>query len=405
MASTLFAGNTLRDTDAIAYTTMAMILGVVPFSAQYLLQRAFYAYEDARTPFLIQIPVVATAALISVISLETLSPRWIVVGVGVGLSAGFTVGGAAVLPGPAPPDPRRRGTQHPAHVHPPGPGRCHRRRSGPGDFPRAAPSPGRGQSGRAGLPGGRWSGDARDVRPRLSPDAGHRARRPDRPLAAPVRAVGLKSASGPADSAVMVRDRGDILLGWLTRVVVALAVVGVIGIDGVTVATATVSLQDQANTAATAARDDYASHHDTQRAYRAALASAHEGDEADVIRGADFRVTAQGTVTLVISRPIHTRRGPLPADRQAEDRHRRRHRRAGHVMSRLARPRGSGPSWPSRPPSWPGRPPTPAPIWSTPGLRLIGSGASWPVSRCSSRSPSSATTASRTSSSSRSASS
>jgi putative peptidoglycan lipid II flippase len=71
---------------------MAMILGVVPFSAQYLLQRAFYAYEDARTPFLIQIPVVGTAALISVISLETLSPRWIVVGVGVGLSTGFTVG-------------------------------------------------------------------------------------------------------------------------------------------------------------------------------------------------------------------------------------------------------------------------------------------------------------------------
>jgi putative peptidoglycan lipid II flippase len=92
MASTLFAGNTLTDTDAIAYTTMAMILGVVPFSAQYLLQRAFYAYEDARTPFLIQIPVVATAALVSVISLQTLSPRWIVVGVGLGLSAGFTVG-------------------------------------------------------------------------------------------------------------------------------------------------------------------------------------------------------------------------------------------------------------------------------------------------------------------------
>ena len=92
MASTLFAGNTLTDTDAIAYTTMAMILGVVPFSAQYLLQRAFYAYEDARTPFLIQIPVVVTAAVIAVISLKTLSPRWIVVGVGLGLSVGFTVG-------------------------------------------------------------------------------------------------------------------------------------------------------------------------------------------------------------------------------------------------------------------------------------------------------------------------
>lgn len=104
----------------------------------------------------------------------------------------------------------------------------------------------------------------------------------------------------------MVRDRGDILLGWLTRVVVALAVVAVIGIDAVTVAMATVSIQDQANTAAAAARDDYATHHNTQQAYRAALASAHEGDPSDVIRPADFRVTAQGTVTLVVSRPIHT---------------------------------------------------------------------------------------------------
>jgi putative peptidoglycan lipid II flippase len=92
MASTLFPGNSLRDTNAIAYTTMAMILGVVPFSAQYLLQRAFYAYEDARTPFLIQLPVIATAATGSIIALKTLSPQWIVVGVGVGMSAGYALG-------------------------------------------------------------------------------------------------------------------------------------------------------------------------------------------------------------------------------------------------------------------------------------------------------------------------
>jgi putative peptidoglycan lipid II flippase len=92
IASTLFAGNTLRDTDAIAYTTMAMILGVVPFSAQYLLQRAFYAYEDARTPFLIQLPVIVTGVAGSLIALHTLSPRWIVVGVGVGLSVGYALG-------------------------------------------------------------------------------------------------------------------------------------------------------------------------------------------------------------------------------------------------------------------------------------------------------------------------
>jgi putative peptidoglycan lipid II flippase len=92
IASTLFAINDLKDTDAIAYTSMAMILGVVPFSAQYLLQRAFYAYEDARTPFLIQIPVILTGATGAIIALETLQPKWIVVGVGVGLSIGYGLG-------------------------------------------------------------------------------------------------------------------------------------------------------------------------------------------------------------------------------------------------------------------------------------------------------------------------
>lgn len=92
ISSTLFAGNAARDTDAIAYTTMGMIIGVVPFSAQYLFQRAFYAYEDARTPFLIQIPVVVTSSAGAIVALETLSPRWIVVGVGVGMSVGYTVG-------------------------------------------------------------------------------------------------------------------------------------------------------------------------------------------------------------------------------------------------------------------------------------------------------------------------
>jgi putative peptidoglycan lipid II flippase len=92
ITSTLFAGNVLADTDAIGYATMAMILGLVPFSAQYLLQRAFYAYEDARTPFLIQLPVIATTATGATISAFTLSPRWIVVGVGFGLATGYTLG-------------------------------------------------------------------------------------------------------------------------------------------------------------------------------------------------------------------------------------------------------------------------------------------------------------------------
>src|SRR3954451_6712137 len=105
---------------------------------------------------------------------------------------------------------------------------------------------------------------------------------------------------------VIVRDRGDILLGWLAKLVFALGVVALLGFDGVTVGLATVSVQDQANTAAGAARDEYAVHHDPHRAYQAALDSAKAADPADVIKPLDFTVTSTGEVKLTMTRPIHT---------------------------------------------------------------------------------------------------
>jgi hypothetical protein len=105
---------------------------------------------------------------------------------------------------------------------------------------------------------------------------------------------------------VMVRDRGDILLGWLTKLVLALGVVALLGFDGVTVGLATVSVQDQANTAAAAGRDDYAMHHDPQRAYQAALGAAKAANAADLIKPLEFTVTSTGEVNLTLTRPIHT---------------------------------------------------------------------------------------------------
>ncbi|MDP9220379.1 MAG: hypothetical protein M3P23_07555 [Actinomycetota bacterium] len=102
------------------------------------------------------------------------------------------------------------------------------------------------------------------------------------------------------------RDRGDVLLGWLTRVVAALAVVAVLGIDTVTVGMATVSSQDQANTAADAARDSYASHHDVNLAFKAAQSSALDSDATNVVPANDFTITSTGIVTLHLHRPIQT---------------------------------------------------------------------------------------------------
>lgn len=105
----------------------------------------------------------------------------------------------------------------------------------------------------------------------------------------------------------MVRnDRGDIVMGWLTRLAVALAVVAVLGFDVVQVGLANVQLQDQANDAAAAARDAYAGHHDINDALTAAQSSARGENADDVLVPGSLVVAHDGSVTLKLTRPIHT---------------------------------------------------------------------------------------------------
>jgi putative peptidoglycan lipid II flippase len=92
LTATLFLKNDPADTQAIAAAATAMMIGLVPFSAQYLFQRAFYAFADARTPFLVQVPVVLTIAATSYLSGHLLDPQHIVVGIGLGMALGYTAG-------------------------------------------------------------------------------------------------------------------------------------------------------------------------------------------------------------------------------------------------------------------------------------------------------------------------
>jgi len=93
--ATLFQGSSAASTRGIAVVMMAMMLGLVPFGVLYLLQRVFYAFEDARTPFRLQIVVTVVATIANLASL-LLPVRWMAVGVGAGQSlsnlAGVTVG-------------------------------------------------------------------------------------------------------------------------------------------------------------------------------------------------------------------------------------------------------------------------------------------------------------------------
>ena len=74
-----------------------MIIGLVPFSAQYLFQRVFYAFGDARTPFWVQVLVIALWTAGNLLAASGCSGRLgVVVGIGLAMSVANLVG-AGVL--------------------------------------------------------------------------------------------------------------------------------------------------------------------------------------------------------------------------------------------------------------------------------------------------------------------
>jgi putative peptidoglycan lipid II flippase len=93
--ATLYPGTSEAGTRGIAEVMMAMMFGLVPFGAFYLLQRVFYAFEDGKTPFKLQVVVTVVATIANFASL-LLPLRWIAVGVGAGQAlssvAGMIVG-------------------------------------------------------------------------------------------------------------------------------------------------------------------------------------------------------------------------------------------------------------------------------------------------------------------------
>jgi putative peptidoglycan lipid II flippase len=89
--ATLYPANSEASTRGIAAVMMAMMFGLVPFGTLYLLQRVFYAFEDARTPFKLQIVVTVVATIANFASL-LLPLNWIAVGVGAGQALSNIVG-------------------------------------------------------------------------------------------------------------------------------------------------------------------------------------------------------------------------------------------------------------------------------------------------------------------------
>ena len=76
LTSLLFGYGAARpSTDLLALTLVAFMPGLVAFSLTYLVQRAFYAQEDTRTPFAVQLVVSTVQVAVSLAVVPMVDPR------------------------------------------------------------------------------------------------------------------------------------------------------------------------------------------------------------------------------------------------------------------------------------------------------------------------------------------
>ncbi len=102
------------------------------------------------------------------------------------------------------------------------------------------------------------------------------------------------------------RDSGGIVLGWLTKIVVVAAIVGLVGFDAMAVFAGRMGIIDQGEAAARAASDSWKQHADVQDAYDAASKTASDANLDNTIDPKSFRVDDDGTVHLRVEREVTT---------------------------------------------------------------------------------------------------
>lgn len=101
-------------------------------------------------------------------------------------------------------------------------------------------------------------------------------------------------------------DGGDIVIGWLSKLALVIAVIGVALFDGIAIGTTQLAITDQASVAARAASGAWQSTQNVQTAYETALAAAHEANNLNEIPAESFTIDPDGTVHLVLRREATT---------------------------------------------------------------------------------------------------
>lgn len=99
-------------------------------------------------------------------------------------------------------------------------------------------------------------------------------------------------------------DRGDIVMGWLTKVVVVLAVLGTISFDGFSLLHARFTVADTADDAAVAARDAYQGSKNVDLAFAAAQTTANEAGGSVPVKG--MVIEPDGSVRVTVKQTAPT---------------------------------------------------------------------------------------------------
>ncbi|MFJ7247468.1 murein biosynthesis integral membrane protein MurJ [Kitasatospora sp. NPDC098652] len=91
-------GTALDNATNVGLMLSAFALGLIPYSAQYVMLRGFYAYEDTRTPFSNTVWVAVCQAGFSLICWVALPAQWTVTGMAFGYGLAYAVGVTVAVP-------------------------------------------------------------------------------------------------------------------------------------------------------------------------------------------------------------------------------------------------------------------------------------------------------------------
>lgn len=119
-------------------------------------------------------------------------------------------------------------------------------------------------------------------------------------------AVSLRAVRAGSSHDTPVRDSGGIVLGWLTRLTVIMALVGVALFDAISVGTTSASVADQGSAAALEASVTWNETKNAQKAFDTAVAFATEANAGNELDPRSFSIDPDGTVHLEVSRVAKT---------------------------------------------------------------------------------------------------